>query len=153
MTENILHIERLRTYTPEDAADLGRLRPHLSSGKSDEPVPEAHLRHIIESPDHEQLTARLGDSRRIVGAATLTIISGALTSNKGWLEDFVTDPTVGVSGIGQLVWNEMGAWCIEHDIDLEFTSKPARIAAHNFYHKQGAKIRQTTVFKKDFRQS
>ncbi len=149
----MITVERLQAYTPEDAANLGRLRPYLSEGKPDDPVPEEHLRHIIESPDHEQLVARIDGRSRIVGAATLTIISGALTSNKGWLEDFVTDPEAGIKGIGQAVWNEMGVWCVEHDIDLEFTSRPSRTTAHNFYHKNGTETRETTVFKKRFRQS
>lgn len=146
----MIFVERLQSYTPEDAAGLGRLRPYLSAGKSDEPVEEAHLRHIIESPDHEQLVARLDESRRIVGAATLTIISGALTADKGWLEDFVTDPNAGVKGIGQQVWDEMSAWCRENGVDLEFTSNKSRVAAHNFYKKQGAEIRPTDVFSKKF---
>jgi GNAT superfamily N-acetyltransferase len=146
----MIFVERLQSYTPEDAVGLGRLRPYLSKGKSDEPVDEAHLQHIIESPDHEQLVARLNESRRIVGAATLTIISGALTSNKGWLEDFVTDPNAGAKGIGQQVWNEMEAWCQERDVDLEFTSHNSREAAHNFYKKNGVETRETTVFKKHF---
>jgi len=149
----MFYVERLQTYSPEDAAQLGHLRPILSEGKSDDPVPEQHLRQIIESPTSEQLVARLEESRRIIGAATLTILSGALSDRKGWLNDFVTDPDVRVRGIGRALWNKMGRWCMENDIDLTFTSHESRAAAHNFYLKQGAEIRETTVFIKRFDQS
>lgn len=148
----MIFVERLTAYTTEDAAGLGHLRPYLSEGASVEPVEEALLRQIIESTEHEQLIARTEDSTRIIGAATLNIITGALAGKKGWLEDFVTGPNTGIRGVGQAVWDEMGVWCNEHDVNLEFTSRPTREAAHNFYKKQGAEIRDTTVFKKNFRQ-
>lgn len=146
----MIFVERLNEYSYEDAVDLGRLRPYLSKGADDNPVPESHLRHIISSHDTEQLAARLDGSRRIVGAATLTIVHGALMGTRGALEDFVTDPEAGIKGIGQAVWKEMGIWCIEHGVDLEFTSKETRVAAHRFYERQGAEKRPTTVFKKHF---
>jgi hypothetical protein len=145
----MISVERLQTYSPEDAAGLGRLMPFLSESFTDTPVDETLLRTIIESEYHDQLVARL--DAKIVGAATLSVVMGSAMGKKGWLEDFVTDPNTGIRGIGQLVWNEMGVWCVENDIDLEFTSKATRLAAHNFYTKQGAKIRNTTVFKKTFR--
>jgi len=149
----VFAVERLQAYTPEDAAGIGRLRPILSEGKSDDPVPEQHLRAIIESPTSEQFVARLDDSRRIIGAATLTILFGALSERKAWLNDFVTDPAASVRGIGRALWQEMGQWRIENDVDMTFTSHHGRTAAHNFYQKQGAEIRDTTVFVKHFRTS
>ena len=144
----MITVERLQAYTLEDAAGIGRLMPYLNQEFDGSPIDETHLRSIIDSPYHEQLVARI-DSR-IVGAATLSIVMGAKMGRKGWLEDFVSDPEAGIKGIGQAVWNEMGVWCVEHDIDLEFTSRPSRTAAHNFYHKNGAETRETTVFKKHF---
>lgn len=146
----MFHIERLQVYSEQDAVELGLLRPYLSDGASSEPVPEAHLTSIIASPSHEQLVARMDETRHIVGAATLSVISGALTKQKGWLEDFVTDPTVEVRGIGSQIWNQMGVWCIEHNVDLEFTSRESRTGAHDFYYNRGAETRDTTVFKKHF---
>lgn len=148
----MIFVERLQEYSPQDAAEIGLLRPLLSQNRSNTPVPEVHLRHIIESPDHEQFVARLESDRSIVGTATVSIVSGALTKDKAWLEDLVANTEV-ARGIGQQLWNEIGLWCQERDIDLAFTSKPQRTAAHNFYLKNGAKIRTTTAFKKTFRKS
>lgn len=141
-------VERLKTYTPEDAAGIGRLMPYLSESFSGDPIPEELLREIVESDSREQLVARI--SSRIVGAATLNIIIGPGTGKKGWLEDFVSDPTTGQRGIGQAVWNEMEKWCLEKGVNLYFSSRPSREAAHNFYSKNGAHPRDTTVFKKEF---
>ena len=143
-----IHVERLHSYTSEDAVGIGRLMPYLSDSFTDEPIPEELLRSIIESDNHEQLVAR--SDARIIGAATLSIIMGAGAGQKGWLEDFVTDPESGVKGTGQIIWDEMEKWCLEHDVNLNFTSRPNREAAHNFYLKNGATIRDTTVFRADF---
>ena len=149
----MISVERLKVYSYNDAVDLGKLRPYLSKGAGEHPVDEAQLRSVIESPYHEQLAARLNDSQRIIGAATLSIIAGPLMGNKGWLEEFVTDPTTGIKGVGRAIWNEMGIWCIENGVELEFTSRPERLAAHTFYRKQNAIVYPTTVFKKRFTNS
>lgn len=143
-----LNVERLKEYTPEDAAGIGRLMPYLSQSFDGEPINEQLLRTIIESDNHEQLVARI--DARIVGAATLSIIMGAGAGKKGWLEDFVTDPESSIKGTGQIIWDEMEKWCLEHDVNLNFTSRPSRAAAHNFYLKNGAVVRKTTVFQADF---
>jgi GNAT superfamily N-acetyltransferase len=144
-------VERLGVCTPEDAAGIGRLMPYLSESFSGEPIPEDLLREIIESKYHEQLVARtIEEQSRIVGAATLSIIIGTGAGKKGWLEDFVSDPESGIKGVGQAVWDEMENWCQEHGVDLYFTSRPIREAAHHFYLKNGAAIRDTDVFEKEF---
>lgn len=142
-----ISVERLQVYTPEDAAEIGRLMPHLSESFNDDPIPEDILRQIIESDDRAQFVARV--SSRVVGAATLNTIVGVGSGRKAWLEDFVSDPNSGQRGVGQAIWTEMERWCRERDINtLEFTSRPSRGAAHNFYLKNGVQIRDTTAFRK-----
>ncbi len=145
---NEISVERLQAYTPEDAAGIGRLMPYLSKSFSGEPIPEELLREIIESDRSTQLIARIAS--RIVGAATLNIIVGPGAGKKGWLEDFVSDPDAGQRGIGQAIWDEMERWCQEQGVSLNFSSRPSREAAHNFYTKNGALPRDTTVFRKEF---
>lgn len=141
-----ISVERLTSYNSDDAAEIGRLMSYISESFSGEPVPEELLRAIIESDDHDQLVARI--SSRIVGCATLSVIIGAGAGRKGWLEDFVSDPEAGQRGIGQALWNEIEKWCQERGVDLHFTSRPSREAAHNFYLKNGAYTRETTAFVK-----
>jgi len=144
MSSHNVQIEYLIEYTPEDAAAIGRLMPFLSQKLSNKPIPEELLTQIIESPYHEQLVARLDG--KIVGAATLSIIMGPAVGRQARLESFVTDPEVRGQGIGSKIWDEALRWCVERQIDLEFTSNPSRKAAHDFYLARGAEIRDTTVF-------
>lgn len=148
LTPSPIHVERLTEYSEDDAAGIGELMPILSGSFTGAPIPEERLRAIIESPYHEQLVAR--HDTRIIGAATLSIIIGAGAGNKAWLEDFVASPGTGIRGIGQALWDEIEVWCLERSTNLEFTSRPSRVAAHAFYTKNGAKIRETATFKKDF---
>ncbi len=145
MTNATVTIERLTVFSAEDAAGIGRLMPFLSSTKGPEPMAEQLLRDIITSPFHEQLVARFEGA--IVGAATLTMLMGPAANRVGYLEDFVTDPKLRGMGIGSKLWSEMMSWCNERDINLEFTSKPSRKEAHDFYLSHGASIRDTTVFR------
>jgi len=140
-------VERLQEYSFDDATGIGRLMPFLSDRFSDEPIDEDLLRSIIDSTNYEQLVARL--EGRIVGVAILSMIKGAGAGNKGWLEDFVTDEEVRGKGIGDSIWSEMMAWCRENEINLEFTSRPSRTAAHNFYRNHNAFTKRTTLFHVD----
>lgn len=144
---NAIVIERLTKYSARDAREIGRLLPFLTEKCDGSPVPETLLREIIDSPYHEQLVARHNNA--IVGIATLTVLMGPAVKKMGFLEDFVTDPTVRGLGVGGSLWDEMIAWCRDHDIALTFTSKPSRTDAHRFYLAHGAQIRDTTVFKVD----
>jgi len=141
-------IETLKEYTEEDAAQIGHLMPHLSSSFAGDPIPEELLKEIIASPYHDQLVAR-NESGDIIGAATLSIIYGAGAGRNAWLDDFVVDPNIQGAGIGSKLWDAMIEWCkVHHAGKLGFTSNPTRTAAHTFYLKRGAIIRDTSYFKK-----
>lgn len=137
-------IERLASYSKQDAADIGKLMPTLSSKFSADPVDEHLLQQIIASPDHEQIVARLDG--HIVGCATLSMTMGVGAGRKAYLEDFVVDPTIQGQGIGSKLWDEIITWCTERKLKLFFTSSPAKEAAHKFYLSRGATIRDTSVF-------
>lgn len=144
MANQEVHVEGLTEYSAEDAAGIGRLMPFLSDRLTDEPMDEVLLRTIIESPHHEQLVARLDGL--IVGAATMNLLMGPGVGRQGYLEDFVTDKEVRGQGIGRKVWQGMLDWCVEQGVDFRFTSNPVREDAHSFYLKNGAEVRETTVF-------
>lgn len=144
MTHQEVTIERLNTYTLQDAAEIGRLMPFLSLRMSDAPMSEELLTQIIQSPYHDQIVARCNG--KIVGTATLSIIMGPAVGKQARLEGFVTDPKIRGQGIGSRIWDEVLCWCTEQGVDLEFTSNQSRKAAHDFYLARGAKIRDTTTF-------
>jgi GNAT superfamily N-acetyltransferase len=143
-----LQVTALDEYSPEVAAELGKLMPDLSANLSDESISQERLEMIIDSPFHDQLIARL--EGRIVGAATMSLVLGSSEGNtKAWLEDFVvsSDESIRGQGVGYQLWQRIIAWSQEKQAaKLEFTSRPERDAAHAFYYRQGAKTRDTTVF-------
>jgi ribosomal protein S18 acetylase RimI-like enzyme len=142
-------VEKLTEYSDEAARQLGRLMPFLSEHFTDDPVDQELLEAIIGSPYHDQLVAKL--EGRIVGAATMSVMMGVGAERVGYLEDFVTDPTLRNQGIGSKVWDEIVKWCQEQGIvaGFDFTSNPNRNAAHSFYRAYGGQIRRTTAFHVD----
>lgn len=144
--QTILTVEQLHDYRPEDAAGIGALLPYLSSSFDGSPVDTTLLQAIIDSPYHAQFVARLDGT--IVGIATISITMGAGSGRKGWLDDFVVDATVQGKGVGQALWDAFTTYCREQAFDLQFTSNPTRTAAHGFYKKNGAAIRDTACFLK-----
>lgn len=137
-------IERLTTYSPNDAAAIGKLLPALSSRFTDDPVDETLLKEIIGSPHHEQIVARIDGT--IVGTATLSITIGTGAGHKAYLEDFVVSPDTQGQGVGSAIWDEITKWCTERNVGLFFTSNAKKEAAQRFYVNHGATIRDTNVF-------
>ncbi len=144
-----MSIERLTDYSLIDARGIGNLMPMLSSRFTAEAIPEERLRRIIESPDADQLVARLNS--RIVGAATLSIVYGAAMDRMAYLEDFVVDTEVRGLGIGRKLFSGAKQWVVDRDVALEFTSGDTKQAAHALYLSEGATIRKTNVFRFDSR--
>ena len=141
-------VEILTTFSSKDVTELGKLLPHLSQKFSGKPINHELLQIIIDSPFHEQFVVRNSDGK-IIGAATLSIVIGSGAGLNAQLEDFIVDPTIQHSGIGEKLWNAIMSWCTEKKlVTLKFTSKPTRTSAHAFYLKHGAIIRETSNFSK-----
>lgn len=142
-------IEILTEYNEQDASDIGKLMPTLSQRFTSDPIPEAFLRTIIDSPYHDQLVAR-DETGRIIGTATLSVIMGAGVRVKVYLEDFVVDPKVRGSGVGGKLWDAMMAWGRDHGANkLNFTSSVStKQGAQSFYLNRGAVVRDTNYFAK-----
>lgn len=146
MTEK-LTIETLVEATKEDAQQLGILLTDLRASYDGSAVPIERLQSIVDNPAMDQFVARIHG--RIVGAATLTAI-GCTIDSKAWLEDFVVSAETAVRGrgVGYALWREIEMWCMKRGADLSFSSNSSRQEAHKFYLRQGAKIADTTIFKK-----
>ncbi len=144
-----IHIERLATYTPEDAADLGVLRKQMSSKRSDSPISEKDVRDIVDHEDRLWVAARSTETGRIVGCETLTTnpaaeLEGDERPSLATLGFVATHSDVRGQGIFKLVTMEGFRWCQERGIeDLLFTSNPVnaeRATARGLYLKYGAVI-------------
>ena len=141
-------IERLAHYSPEDTTAIDQLLAQLSDRFKDHTISATFLDEIIASPYHDILVAR-DPTGTIIGCATLSITFGAGAGRNAWLDDFVTDSSAQGAGVGSHIWEEMLAWAKEHGAEnLKFTSSSKHQAAHDFYLKRGAVIRDTNFFKK-----
>ena len=140
-------IETLSQYTEHDARAMGQLLTSLSDKFDGSPVDEQTLRDIIESPFHDQLVAR-DETGTIIGMLTVSITIGAGVHRGAWLEDFVVDRSTQGTGVGGKLWDALIEWCRAHDArKLDFTSKPTKVAAQQFYLKRGAVVRDTNYFR------
>lgn len=144
--KNQVVIEKLKECSQTDLEDLGRLLSQLSSKYQGAVVSKDQLQAILDSPSAVIIIARLDG--RIVGMATVSVIYGVASGPKAELEDFVTDAAMRGQGLGSKIWDEVIAWCQKEQLkSLNFTSNSSRQAAHEFYLKRGAKIRDTSVFR------
>lgn len=140
-------IETLSHYADQDAEAMGHLLTSLSDKFDGSPVDEQTLRDIITSPYHDQLVAR-DDRGTIVGMLTVSITIGAGVHRGAWLEDFVVDARTQGTGVGSKLWDALIEWCRSHDVHkLDFTSRPTKVAAQQFYLKRGAIVRDTNYFR------
>jgi GNAT superfamily N-acetyltransferase len=154
VTRELIVVGRVAEYTPRVAAGIGRLMPILDERFSGAPMPREALEEIIGSPSHDQIIAE--HQGQVVGSAVMSLVLGSgfwqrpegqHQNRKGYLEDFVVDPSMrGVrspeSGLSaaDLLWEEMLAVCRDHDAEvLSFASRiEARPDAARFYAKHGA---------------
>jgi ribosomal protein S18 acetylase RimI-like enzyme len=126
---------------------MGHLLTSLSDTFDGSPISEQTLRNIIESPFHDQLVAR-DETGTIIGMLTVSITIGAGVHRGAWLEDFVVDQSTQGTGVGSKLWDVLLEWCRSHDAHkLDFTSRPTKVAAQQFYLKRGAVVRDTNYFR------
>lgn len=149
-----IRVEKLISYSEEDARDIGLLMPMLSSRFDAAPISEDLLRRIIASDSADQLVARLesdlqadSERSRIIGVATVSLVFGAGMHQMAYLQDFVVDSDVRGLGVGRKLFREVVQWASDHDAPLEFTSGNGKQAAHALYLSEGAKIRETNIFR------
>lgn len=130
----------LDQYSQDDARAIGALMPQLDESFSDAPVEQAHMEAIISSLNHDQLVVEAGEERKIIGAATLSVVYGAGFGKRGQLEDFVIDESYRGLGAAQCAWMALEAWCRQKEMtSLYLQTEPVRRAAISFYERQGAK--------------
>lgn len=142
-------IEYLSYPSTQDIQTIQRLLKQLSNHRKSYAISEDFIAEISASPYHDILIARAADTNSIVGCATLSVTFGSGVGRRVWLDDFIIDDQHQGKGIGSLLWDEMLVWAQHHDATaLQFTSSDKHKAAHGFYFKKGAVIRDTNFFKK-----
>lgn len=148
MTNNLAQIEKVGEVNEQLAIEIGALMPDLSDSLPSDSIDLGLLAAIIDSPDRDLFVARVNG--KIVGVAVMNLISFT-SGKKAWLEDFVvsSDEPIRDTGVGYALWQEIVVWSSDRKAPLEFTSAATREKAHEFYHRQGAFIKLTSVFRYD----
>lgn len=143
----MVEIERLKQYTPEIGARVRELLIELSrSGKDKGEIPKEWFEDVINSPFHDLLLAKEGDT--VLGMASVSIIMGAGIRKNAYLEDFVVSGESRGKGVGGKLWDGIIDWAKEKGAKrLEFTCGEGRDAAHAFYHHHGAEVYKTDFFR------
>ena len=146
MANNLPQIEKVAEVSEQLAIELGALMPDLTDSLPSDSIDLGLLAAIIDSPDRDLFVARVNG--KIVGLAVMNLISFT-SGKKAWLEDFVvsSDESIRDTGVGYALWQEIVVWSSERRAPLEFTSAATREKAHEFYHRQGAFIKPTSVFR------
>lgn len=141
------YVGELDSFSPDIARDLerliGQLDPQLAH-----PITQDIIPHFRGDNRFRQIIAveELDGKPAIVGTANISFVrhsydkNGALTDIPAMaLGSFVVDENVRGKGVAGRIWNnilEVGR--AENVRIMQFTSKPARSAAHGFYAKMGA---------------
>lgn len=141
------YVGELDSFSPAIEADLERLVQQLDP-QLVHPISEAIIPHFRGDNRFRQIIAveELMGRPAVVGTANISFVShsydktGALTETPAMaLGSFVVDENVRGKGVAGRIWNaivEVGR--AEGVHVMQFTSKPARSAAHGFYAKMGA---------------
>lgn len=137
----------LNSFSPRIAADLVRLvwqlKPELAGSVTEKRIAsrrgDRRFRQIIAVEER-------GGQAAIVGTANISLLEQSYSPDRHvteapclWLGSFVVDESVRGKGVAVRLWEkvlEVGR--AENRRCLQFTSRPARAAAHRFYEKMGA---------------
>ena len=150
---------------PALRADIGHLMFELDPEFGDEPVAASQLTEIADSPYHAQFLVRDIERRKIVGAATMSILLepgfAKLGGNIGYLggvvakKEYLRQPFTTLASesrpaeqttVGGSIWDEVVRWSQQRGlIAIHFESEVWRDAAVKFYKKKSAIIPPGTI--------
>lgn len=123
------------------------LYPHLHN---DHTCSQGHIRAVIRSSDYVLLVVDVGtvDAPKLVGAATLHLITQASRGRKGYIDDLVVIPSEREKGYGRKLFEclEEYARC-QGATQIFYTSAPWRGAANEFHLALGYTLRARAVKK------
>ena len=143
-----MKIERLSRVSDDVVESLGQLMVQLAPDCK--PLTGEYLQEIIDLPNIFLFVARQED--QIVGTFSLVLYK-IPTGLKASLEDVVVD----ISMRGQRIGEKMIEFALEYAntqlevSKLDLTSSPYRIAANALYKKLGFELRDTNVYRFEFK--
>lgn len=135
-----MEIRRLKSYTPQQFAELKLLMKELSERIN---LTEKELNQVTQ--DENSRLYVLIDNGQIIGCATLCLFHSP-TGRKASIEDVVVSSIHRGKHLGRFIMSHLlkEAECLA-PIELHLTSKPKRVAANTLYQSLGF-IRKETNF-------
>ncbi len=142
-----VQVEVLDKVTGEVVEAFGRLIPQLS--RSAAPPGQAELEAIAGCPANTVLLARSAGA--ITGTMTLVMFP-LPTGLRAWIEDVVVDEAARGQGTGEALIREALRLAGEAGAKtVDLTSRPSREAAGRLYERLGFTIRESRLYRHQFR--
>ena len=145
-----MRIVEATAVTPEIIQSIGQLIPQLSSSAA---IPTTNdLESLVASSSAILLVARDPNRNdRIVGTLTLVLFR-IPTGVRAWIEDVVVDKPARRRGVGELLCRaaiERARAAGARNVDL--TSRSERKAANRLYRRLGFSLRETNLYRLEWR--
>ena len=139
-----MEIVELQSLTDSQTADLLTLMHELDP---DIPVMAERVRRAVTAPG-THFFAALEEDGRVIGCASLCLFDSP-TGRKASIEDVVVLSSCRGQGIGRALMERLIAFAGRElaPIDLQLTSRPARVAANELYRSLGFEKRETNAYR------
>ena len=136
-------IKELSTLSESQVNDVLSLMGELTPGIV--VTREMLLRAVDSATSH--FFAILEDDERIIGCATLCVFDSP-TGRKASVEDVVVSSSYRGQGLGKMLMQHVIEFAKTelHDVDIQLTSRPHRVAANQLYQQLGFQKKETNVY-------
>ena len=140
-----MHIERVRTVTPEIVTALERLVPQLTS--NNRAPSSADLMDLVGSESNTLLVVREPDGKGEIVAAACLAVYRVTTGIRAVIEDIVVDEECRGRGIGEALLRHLMVLAKSAGAPgVSLTSSPRRAAANRLYVRMGFSRRETNAY-------
>jgi len=145
---NKMKIKKVPRFSPGVYNAILKLLPQLDPDAA--PLTEIRFKEIIKSKGIHLFVAEPGN-KQIAGMLTIGTYE-IPTGTKVWIEDVVVDESQRGKGIGrELTLFAVGFAKSKGYKAIELTSRPSRIAANKLYRDLGFVLRETNVYRYNFK--
>ena len=146
--DNKMKIKKVKRFSYRVYNAVLELLPQLDPDAT--PLTEIRLKELLKSKGIHLFVAENGN-KQIAGMLTIGTYD-IPTGTKVWIEDVVVDESLRGKGIGR----ELTLFAIDFAKSkgykaIELTSRPSRIAANQLYRDLGFVLRETNVYRYNFK--
>jgi ribosomal protein S18 acetylase RimI-like enzyme len=137
-----MKIERITEFSPALLEGLNKLYLQLSS--SGRQIAAAYLENVLK--DKNVYLYCMYEGERMIGTGTVLLMQ-PIGGSRAYFDDIVVDEAYRGKGLGKMLMDELMVVARKLGVgQVEFTSKPARVAANALYQKMGFQLKETNVY-------